>query len=671
MRSALAIGAVFAGFLAAGADEPPVTSARELRRLSPERAAEKLPVRFDAVVIAVDPKATVFVQDDTGGTYLNNPPPGNWERGMRLRITGTTYPGLYVPGVRPDRIDVLGTAPLPAPTRVTAADLASGRWHYQYVELTGVVRSVSPAPEGAIVRIAAGSDVVDVRVGEPPPGTPLVGAGVTVRGLAAGGINDRRQLVRAYIKVRSFADVAIDAPPDADPFALPAVAVSHLLRYSPDDTSGKRVRVRGVVTYHRPGDALGLRDGADAVYVESAGKEPLNPGDVVDVVGFPRMGAFRAELADADYRKAGGEPPPDAVPATAAEILTGAREADLVAVDGELVEGYATPDGDVLSLRTGTTRFRARCPAGTAAAFPPGSVLNVTGVCRVAEFREGGYRVTPRAFEVWPRSAADIRVVSRPSAWTTRRLLAVLGIVAGLAAFAFVWAGLLRRQVRRQTAVIREQSRREAVLDERHRIAREVHDTLEQELVGLSLRLEATSATLPPDGKLAAALETARRLVGRIHDEVRSLVWDLRDESGADLPAAVRAAIGNLDGTTTTAISVAVAGEPWPVPAVLVHNLKRVTQEAVTNALKHARAAAVRVEIRFGPGSVAVSVSDDGKGFDPTAAAPVGHFGLVGMRERVRKLGGELRVTSTPGTGTTVTAAVTHLLENPGCPSPS
>jgi signal transduction histidine kinase len=658
MRGTVAILAVFSGVAVVPAADGPIATAAELRKLPPDRAAARLPVAIEGTVIAVDPLATVFVQDATGGTYLNNPPPGNWERGQRLRITGTTYPGLYVPGVRPDRVEVLGTGPLPDPARVTADALASGRFHYQSVELTGTVRSVTPGPDGTLLRIAAGSDTVDVRVGEPPPAAPLVGATVTVRGLAAGGINDRRQLVRAYIKTPTFADVRVDSPADPDPFALPLVPVSHLLRFSPDDRTGKRVRVRGVVTYHRPGEALGLRDGADAVYVESAGPDPVNPGDVVDAVGFPRMGGFRAELADAEYRKVGSEQPPDAIPATADAILTGAREADLVAVDGELVEGYATPDGDVLAMRAGATRFRARCPPGTAAGLTPGSVLSVTGVCRVADFREGGYRLKPQTFEVWPRSPADVRVVSQPSAWTTRRWLAVVGGVTGVAAVALGWVGLLRRQVRRQTAVIREQSQREAVLDERHRIAREVHDTLEQELVGLSLRLEATAAAVPADGTLAAALGTARRLVGRIHDEVRSLVWDLRDESGTSLPDAVRAVAANLEGTTATTISVATSGEPWPVPAVLVHNLKRVTQEAVTNALKHAGASAVRVEVRFEPGSVTVSVADDGKGFDPNAAAPAGHFGLIGMRERVRKFGGELRVTSAMGAGTTVAVTV-------------
>lgn len=640
------------------ADEPPITTARELRQLSPERAAEKLPVVLEATVIAIDPRATVFVQDGTGGAYLNSPPPGNYQRGMRLRVTGKTYPGLYVPGVRPDRIDVIGTAPLPAPTRVTTADLASGRWHYQYVELSGVVQSVAASADAAVVRLATGDDEIEVRVGEPPPATPLVGAAVTVRGLAAGAINDRRQLVRPYLKAQTFSDLRIDSPADADPFATPLVPVSHLMRYAPDATQRPRVRVRGVVAFHRPGEALVLRDGSDALYARSESRDALEPGDVVECVGFPRMGAYRAELAHAVYRKVGTEPAPAAVPATPEELLTGAREADLVSLDAELVEGYPTPDGDVLSLRAGGKRFLARCPAGTAAGLLPGSVLNVTGICRVAEFKEGGYRITPLAFEVWPRSAGDVRVVSRPSGWTRGRLLGVIGVVAGLAAGAVAWAWALRRQVRRQTAVIGEQSRREAVLDERQRIAREVHDTLEQELVGLSLRLEATAVTVPSEGKLASALDTAKRLVGRIHGEVRGLVHDLRDESPDTLPDALRALVANLHDAGATEISVAVTGDEWAVPAVLAHNLKRVAQEAVTNALKHAAATSVRVELAFTPDALVVSVTDTGSGFDATAAPPGGHFGLIGMRERVRKLGGDLRVSSARGRGTTIAVRV-------------
>lgn len=658
MLRAAALLFAFAG--AAGADEPPITTARDLRRLSPERAAEKLPVALEATVIALDPRATVFVQDDTGGAYLNNPPPGNYARGMRVRVTGHTYPGLYVPGVRPDRVEVVGTAPLPAPTRVTTADLASGRWHYQYVELSGVVQAVTAAADGAVVRVVAGDDETEVRVGEPPPAAPLVGAAVTVRGLAAGAINNRRQLVRPYLKAMSFADVRVDSPADPDPFALPLVPVSHLMRYAPDAAARPRAKVRGVVTLHRPGEALVLRDGDNALYAHAAAGDALEPGDVAEVVGFPRMGAYRAELAHAVYRKVGSEPPPDAVPVTPDELLTGTREADLVSLDAELVEGYPTPDGDVMSLRAGGKRFVARCPAGTAAGLQPGSVVNVTGICRSAAFREGGYYLAPVAFEVWPRSAADLRVVSRPSAWTRGRLLGTLGVVAGLAAGAVAWAWALRRQVRRQTAVIAEQSRREAVLDERQRIAREVHDTLEQELVGLSLRLEAAAATVAAEGKLAAALDTARRLVGRIHGEVRGLVHDLRDESPGSLPDALRALVANLHGTGATDISVTVTGDEWPVPAVLAHNLKRVAQEAVTNALKHAAATAVRVDVAFSADALTVSVADDGAGFDAAAAPPGGHFGLVGMRERVRKLGGDLRVASAPGRGTTVGVRVSR-----------
>jgi signal transduction histidine kinase len=655
-RVAVALLIALAG--PARADEPPITTARALRGLSPERAAEKLPVALEATVIAIDPRATVFVQDDTGGAYLNNPPPGHYERGMRLRVTGRTYPGLYVPGVRPDRVEVIGTAPLPAPTRVTAADLASGRWHYQYVELSGVVQAVAPAPDGTVARVASGDDEIEVRIGERPTGAPLVGAAVTVRGLAAGAINDRRQLVRPYLKAQTFADLRIDSPPDADPFEVPLVPVSHLMRYSPNGGQRPRVRVRGVVTFHRPGEALVVRDGEDAMYARAENGEPLEPGDAVEVVGFPRMGAYRAELAHAVYRKVGTEPAPDAVPATPEELLTGAREADLVSLDGELVEGYPTPDGDVLALRSGKKRFLARCPAGTAAGLQPGSVLSVTGICRVAEFKEGGYRLTPLSFEVWPRSAADVRVVSRPSGWTRGRLLGILGVVAGVAAGAVAWAWSLRRQVRRQTAVIAEQSRREAVLDERQRIAREVHDTLEQELVGLSLRLEAAAVTVPAEGKLASALDTAKRLVGRIHGEIRGLVHDLRDESPGTLPDAIAAFVATLHGTSATTISVTVAGNEWPVPAVLAHNLMRVAQEAVTNALKHAAATAVRVEVRYAADSLVVSVTDDGTGFDAARPPPGGHFGLVGMRERVRKLGGDLRVASSPGGGTAVEVRV-------------
>jgi len=198
-------------------------------------------------------------------------------------------------------------------------------------------------------------------------------------------------------------------------------------------------------------------------------------------------------------------------------------------------------------------------------------------------------------------------------------------------------------------------------LEERNRIAREIHDTLAQGLAGIALRLEAADAALEdgrPDSARASvgrALELARRSL----EEARRSVLDLRAAplEGRGLRAALAdlaVEAGRQGGPAVAFDHRGPADEP---PARVGLGLYRIAQEAIANALRHAGAANVRLCLEVGAGRAALSVEDDGRGFDP-GAAPAGRFGLLGMRERARLLGGQLAIDSAPGAGTRLRAEV-------------
>jgi len=223
---------------------------------------------------------------------------------------------------------------------------------------------------------------------------------------------------------------------------------------------------------------------------------------------------------------------------------------------------------------------------------------------------------------------------------------------------ALIWAALLRRQVRRQTALIREQVEAVTIADERQRIAREFHDTLEQELVGVSLRLDA-AATRAEESKLRELLTGTQRLVQQLQAGARSFVWNLRDRSLATQPLAeaIRSAIEHV--TTGRQLEILTLGEAVRVPEVIGHELLRVAQEATANAVKHGAARRIAIILDFTAAPrLRLAIEDDGAGFDPNAPVPAGHFGLIGMRERVEKLGGEFHLRSESGKGTTVEVVV-------------
>lgn len=210
-------------------------------------------------------------------------------------------------------------------------------------------------------------------------------------------------------------------------------------------------------------------------------------------------------------------------------------------------------------------------------------------------------------------------------------------------------AGVLMEHAR-----LYEQSRELSVLDERNRLARELHDAMTQTLFSLRLTLEAAAAD---PGGAAAQLDTARALVDSLFAELRGLVVELRPPAVErdGLVTALRKHLAVVARAHGVPVEVAVAGDGAAVGPVVEGQVFRIVQEAVSNAVRHAAPSAVRVALELGPGTVTASVADDGAGFDPAARAVRSRrLGLTSMRERAAAIGGRLRVTSAPGEGTVV-----------------
>jgi signal transduction histidine kinase/ligand-binding sensor domain-containing protein len=201
------------------------------------------------------------------------------------------------------------------------------------------------------------------------------------------------------------------------------------------------------------------------------------------------------------------------------------------------------------------------------------------------------------------------------------------------------------------------------VLEERGRLAREIHDTLAQGFVGISSQLDAVALTLNGHVDLARKhLELARKMVRHSLTEARRSVMDLRASAleGHDLPAALSEAAHQWTAGSAVQIRVDVEGESRTLPEETEQHLLRIAQEAVTNAVKHARASQVRIHLAMAGRKLSLSVADNGRGFEQDEAFSEvgGHFGLLGMRERAERLGGELQLHSEPGQGTEVEVTV-------------
>jgi signal transduction histidine kinase len=273
-------------------------------------------------------------------------------------------------------------------------------------------------------------------------------------------------------------------------------------------------------------------------------------------------------------------------------------------------------------------------------------VVRLTGICQVDTAVFGpGFRSDPGLVSLRAVLPAGLEVLRTPSWWTPRRLSAVLAALAGVTLLAGGWIAILRRQVRRQTAALRHRIEAEAALQERHRIAREFHDTLEQELAGVSLRLDAL-ATRVADEKGKSLVGASRNLVTRIQVETRDLISDLRDpaETAGDLLAALESVAVRANADEDVLVRMAAASALPYLPAGTVHDLRMIAREAINNARKHGRATHVTVEVEAGAQQLTMRIVDNGCGFDAATAleSKRGHFGCAGMRERGRKIGAEI-----------------------------
>jgi two-component system sensor histidine kinase UhpB len=188
--------------------------------------------------------------------------------------------------------------------------------------------------------------------------------------------------------------------------------------------------------------------------------------------------------------------------------------------------------------------------------------------------------------------------------------------------------------------------------DERARVARDLHDEVNQSLTGLLLHLEAARRTAPPE--LVPELTETKALANRAMDELLSVARQLRPTALDDLglPAALAAHVADLERRTGIEASFESHGDVSGIGAEAQLVLYRVAQEAISNAARHSGADRVGVRLRRDGERVRLTVSDDGRGFSFDEAG--GGLGIAGMRERALLVGGELEMESRPGSGTTV-----------------
>jgi PAS domain S-box-containing protein len=253
-------------------------------------------------------------------------------------------------------------------------------------------------------------------------------------------------------------------------------------------------------------------------------------------------------------------------------------------------------------------------------------------------------------------SVRHVHSVGRPVLDENGELIEVMGVVMDVTHQKRAARAL--RRARERTL----QARFTAVLDERTRLAREIHDTLLQGFTGISLKLLAATGRVTGPPEATSALRDLVALAQRTLEDARHAVWDMRStpHAGGDFPIALKASAEERLQSTGLALEFGIEGSPRAVDPDVEAVCLRVAQEAIANVVKHAQAREVRVTLAYARRGVRLSVSDDGRGFevDPDFRTYGGHWGLLGMRERAGQIRAKLSVRSRLGHGTEVVLLV-------------
>jgi len=697
-------------------NDPVLTNASAILALPADRAFGTQ-VLIRGVITAAQPDAEwsgrFFVQDATAGVFVENistnldtnqPRPGDY-----VEIAGISHPGGYAPIITSPHWRKLGTAPLPEARPVPIEQLMAGIEDSQRVEITGIVRAFRFKGVVIVFEVASGGYRLDVNV-PPPPGLDpqtLIGAKVRIRGTAATFFSGKlRHLITVTLHVPRAEDFVIEKTEPGDPFADRVIPLDRLAQYRSEHELGRRVHVKGVVTYQRRGEDLFLQDATGGMQVKSRFLAPVAPGDIVEAVGFPNFEQFLPVLQDAVFRKT-AEPsqPPVTKVVTIPELQGGFRHGDLITLQGRVLDSterwVSTPGGGhsgqrtILTLQSSNFLFNVDAPtAGSvpeSSPVPIGSLVEVSGICLMKIAEDGKLQ----ALQILLPSAQNLRLLKEPSWWTPQRLLLGLAGLCTVLVVALSWIVMVSRRNAVLKILIREKEQAQvglqhandhleervrerseqlklqitarqeaelqfkAVLTERTRLAQELHDTLEQTLTGVALQMDTAARFAPTDVPRAHHhLDLARSLVTQSQAEVRCSVWDLRSRSPEqmDLPSLLLTISKQLTDDTRITVQVHAVGRVRPLAELIEENLLRVAQEALTNILKHSQATEATITLDYGPQHVVLTINDNGTGFavDEHAGPREGHFGLLGIRERTTRLHGTVTVTSTPGSGTTV-----------------
>ena len=585
-------------------------------------------------------------------------------------------------------IRLLSHGPAPQPHETAIQDLQDGKYDFRLVRFPCILRDVFADEIDAgylFLTLSDGDETITAALRRSSTNearfASLIGAKLTATGLCRPTGTGNRSYNGRHLSITDpDTAFAINEIPGRHPFDLPGIGVL-------DDLSPSRIARHG--RCRAIGTVLAVWDGNRALLRDKIGREfgatfvsaPVPKcGSFVEVAGLPATDLYHINLLRAIWRTTPGNPVKDELPApaTIVSLFTDdlgrdalqpklhARVLRIVgtvkAVDAKerpAARLYLEDSGRVLPVDFGSA-------VSAVENLGVGSRVELTGICVMEGDNWTPYTPFPqlRSILLVLRTPADIRVLSRPSWWTPARLSGILAALFTILIAILLWNLLLRKAIRRREHELKDEIFARVGADlkfhERTELAVELHDSLSQGLTGISLELSAAERLLDKPEELRRHLGVAVSSLRSCRNDLRNCLWDLRNNTleEGDMDESIRRTLVPVVGDADMRIRFNVPRTRLPDSST--HALLCIIRELVTNALRHGKADMIRIAGNVEDGRLSFSVRDNGRGFCPSSAPGIreGHFGLQGIRDRIRRFDGTIEIESNPGSGTKVTVTM-------------
>ncbi|HZL42901.1 MAG TPA: histidine kinase [Verrucomicrobiae bacterium] len=615
-------------------------------------------------------KDYLFIQDDTGGVFVSQDERdlrNQLQVGQLVEIGGQLSSGKYGPSLRPLVLSVAGWHLMPQadvhPLEQPMPTTRHGRW----TELEGVVHAVQP--DGTLMLMSR-RGTVSVWVSDTPMAVLLAYPDFTLR---VRGVLSLSTLEKPMLLVPSRRFLEVEEEPGAEMVALHRGRIDSLKVHDLESKWIHRAKVQGNVTFSSE-KTLFVEDESGGARVQTMNGSQAQLGDRVEVVGFPEPGGASPVLTDALVRRIGAGEPVTPRRVDLNDLVAGKHVGSLVRILGTVMAQTRRSAGRVLELQEAQRGFQALLAAGQGGlpSFDPGSLLEITGV--------GEVQLTPAAalaeinppnnalasVQILMRSPLDVRLLSGPPWWTWRRAAALVGTLMMVLVGSLLWVYFLRRRLAKQQIARIAFSRQilQGQESERRRIAGNLHDSLGQNLLVIKNQARLGLQPAADESLLRQRLDAISGVASQAIEEIRQITHDLRpyqlDRLGLTL--AIRAAISRVSENSPVLFASHVDNIDGLFDKESEIHVYRIVQEGLNNIIKHSGATEAAVVIKHQPHSLTLSIRDNGRGFeagsgvaaDPDAAG----FGLSGIRERSRILGGSLDLEARPGQGASLSLQI-------------